>query len=82
MRSLGLWPLWQVRDWDFFYAIEGFCACRNVVDGVKYLGAVVTHSASVADAYSDSLKYDETLFVLERFAVDFPGTNRPVTVLT
>ena len=67
--------LWQVRDGNMFHAFEGFCPGRDVMDGVKDLGAVIPHSTSVTYANGNSFEYDEALLMLESFAVDFLRAN-------
>ena len=70
-----------MRNGDLLDSIECLGAGRDVVNLVKNLGAVVSHSTSIADANCNSLEYDETLFVLEGLAVDLFWTNSALAVL-
>ena len=70
-----------MRNGDLFHAFEGLCACRDVVDSVKDLGAVIPHSTTITDANCNSFQDDETLLVLKSLAVDFLGANGAFAVL-
>lgn len=51
------------------------------MDGVKDLGAVISDAARITDADCNSFEYDESLLILESFAVDFFRPNGAFTVL-
>lgn len=71
-----------MRNRNLLRALEGFCARRDVVDGVKDVSTVVSHSTRIANTNRDSFEYDEALLMLESLAVDFLWANRSVAVLT
>ena len=71
----------QVRNRDFGKAIKRLCAGCDVVDGVKYLGAVVPQSTRVTHTDSDSFKYDEALLMLECLLIDLFRSDSTLTVL-
>ena len=50
------------------------------MNSVKYFGAVVSYPTSIADADRYSFKYDESLFVLESFAIDLLWANGSLAV--
>jgi len=70
-----------MRNGDLFDAFEGLCAGGYVVDGVKYLGAVVAKSTRITNANGYSFKDNEALFMLESRAVDFFRANGAFAVI-
>lgn len=73
--------LWRnVGDGNLLNSFEWFCARGNVVYGVKNISAVVSRSASVADADDNIFQDDESLLVLERLARDLLRTYGPFAV--
>jgi len=63
-----------------FQSIERFRSSRDVVNCVKYLGAVITRSTIVANADCDALEDYETLLVLKSLSVDLLWSNGSVGV--
>ena len=64
-----------MSDGYLFHSLEGLGAGCDVVDRVEDLGAVVSKTAGIADAYYDSFKNDKTLLVFECLAGNFLRPN-------
>ena len=71
-----------MRNRDLGDPIGRLCTGCDVVDGMKYLGAVIAHSTRVAHTDCNSLKYDEALLVLKCLLIDLFRTHRTLTMLT
>lgn len=65
-----------------FQAIGRFRSCRDVVDCMEYLSAVITRSTIIANADRYTLEDYESLLVLKSLSVDFLGSNGPIAVFT
>lgn len=70
-----------MRNGNLLDSVEGLCTGCDVVHLVKYLGAVVSHSATIAHADGDSFEYDKSFFVLESLSVNLFWTHRAFAVL-
>lgn len=71
-----------MRDRDLLNAVKWRCTSRDVMHGVKDVGAVVSRTTLIADAYYDAFENDEALLVLKRLSSNFPGPNGTVAVFT
>lgn len=69
-------------DGYHYRSIKRLNTSRDVMNFVKYVGAVVPHSTRIANAHSNPFENDESLLVLECFLIDLLWTHRPVTVFT
>ena len=67
---------------NLVHSIERLSAGCNVVDCVKYFGAVVTHATLVANANGHAFEYDESFLVLKGFLIDLLGPDRPFAMFT
>ena len=59
-----------MSHWDLLNSFEWFCSRSNVVHGVKDVRAVVSCSASVANADHNILQDDESFLVFKGLARD------------
>ena len=73
--------LWHVSYGDLLAPLRCLSAGGDFVNGVNDVGAVIPVTADITYADGDILQDDESVFVLERLALDSSRPDRALTIL-